>query len=190
MNKRERKKAFDEIEAKMSVQSRQSDLSRARSITAGTCSGGTTEVVMRGGDGFLWIILQPVEVTELIHQLAANIGCHINIQPRVDFASWRNWNYTSQELEHYRLGGGGLPAHMNGAGHAPHVNDMTSRMQIGANMPHPDLQPGMSNTLKENEDAEEAMAVEKLSDGRSPEGTSSGLANLEDKLATLHESGD
>lgn len=172
MNKRERKKAFDEIEAKMSVQSRQSDLSRARSITVGTCSGGTTEVIMRVGDGFSWIILQPVEVTELIHQLAANIGCHINIQPRVDFASWRNWNYTAQELEHYRLGGGGLPAHMNGSGHAPHANNISPHMQLGANMPPPDSQPGMPNTLKENEDGE-AVAVEKSSD----DGTADGAAD-------------
>jgi hypothetical protein len=67
-------------------------LIRARSVTVGTAFGGTTEVSMRGnGDKFLYSIMQPVEVIELIHQLAANIGCHIAVKPRDDFGSWREW---------------------------------------------------------------------------------------------------
>jgi hypothetical protein len=65
---------------------------RARSITVGTAFGGTTEVSMRGDAANLWVIMQPSEVLELIHQLAGNIGCHINIKPREDFGSWRGWN--------------------------------------------------------------------------------------------------
>ena len=53
---------------------------------------------MRGVDGtFLWNIYQPVQVTEFIHQLAASIGCHIHIQPRDDFGSWREWREPSEQ---------------------------------------------------------------------------------------------
>lgn len=74
--------------------------SRARSITVGTAFGGVTEIMMRRHDGGMtWCILQPVEVVELIHQLSANIGCHISIRPRNDFSSWRGWNAdNNQEL--------------------------------------------------------------------------------------------
>lgn len=69
-----------------------SSLNRARSIAVGTCFNGVTEVMMRGNDGkVLWCPMQPQEIVELIHQLAANIGCHIAVKPRQDFASWRNW---------------------------------------------------------------------------------------------------
>jgi hypothetical protein len=53
---------------------------------------------MRGDGKHLWAILQASEVIELVHQLAATVGCHIHIQPRKDFASWRQWNETSQPL--------------------------------------------------------------------------------------------
>ena len=166
MNKRERKKAFEELENDMSVQNRQGDLRRARSITAGIYPGGVTEVMMRGNNDYMWMILQPVEVVEFIHQLAANIGCHIHIQPRKDFASWRNWNYTTEELEHYRHGGGGLLA----SGYAPHVNDMAPHNQVGANLPPPEQQPGLNFTGNPNG---EAVAVEKSSD----DGAADGAAN-------------
>jgi hypothetical protein len=94
----DRKKRIKEIEALMEVESRQSDLTRARSITVGNAFGGVTEVALRGtGDRFLWILVQPAEVVELINQLAANIGCHIHIQPRNDFASWRQWKETTEQ---------------------------------------------------------------------------------------------
>jgi hypothetical protein len=60
---------------------------------------------MRGVNGrFLWNVYQPVEVVELINQLSASIGCHIAIQPRNDFASWRGWREISAE-EKLRLNG-------------------------------------------------------------------------------------
>jgi len=123
--------------------------SRARSITVGTAFGGATEITMRGNSGnFLYCIMQPVEVIELINQLAANVGCHIHLQPRKDFASWRDWKYTEEELTHYR-GVQPLP----GVGHAPHVNDMAPFMQIGANLPPPEQQPGLKieTPVKEQE---------------------------------------
>jgi hypothetical protein len=124
--------------------------SRARSVTVGTCFGGTTELTMRRGDGtFTFAILQPVEVIELIHQLAANVGCHIHMQPRNDFSSWREWRVTEQEK-----------LHLNG--HPPFVNDMAPHMAVGANLPPPEQQPGLQPALmaKEIQD-EQAVATEK-----------------------------
>lgn len=66
--------------------------SRARSVTVGTAFGGAVELSMRGDYANLWAILQPVEVVELVEQLAAGIGLQIAIRPRQDFATWRGWN--------------------------------------------------------------------------------------------------
>ena len=72
---------------------------RARSITVGTCFGGTVEVSMRGdGINYLWVPMHQPEVIELIHQLAASVGCHIHIKPREDFSSFRHWEPTGQVL--------------------------------------------------------------------------------------------
>lgn len=99
-----------------------SNHSRARSVTIGTCFGGTTEVMMRGDGGrHMWCAMQPVEVIELIHQLASNVGCHIAIKPREDFSSWRDWKVSEAEK-----------LHMNGW--APFANDMAPFNQLGANM--------------------------------------------------------
>jgi len=79
--------------------------SRAQSITIGNAGGGVTEITMRSTTGgSLWNVYQPVEVVELINQLAANIGCHIHIQPREDFSSWRQWKEISDE-QRERLNG-------------------------------------------------------------------------------------
>lgn len=79
--------------------------SRAQSITIGNAGGGTTEISMRGVcGGYLWNVYQPAEVVELINQLSANIGCHIHIQPRNDFSSWREWKEVPEE-ERARLNG-------------------------------------------------------------------------------------
>jgi hypothetical protein len=94
--------------------------SRAQAITIGTAGGGTTEITMRSAHGqFLWNVYQPVEVVELINQLAANIGCHIHIQPRNDFSSWRQWRELS---EAERL-------HLNGF--PPFPNDMALSSRVG-----------------------------------------------------------
>lgn len=128
---------------------------RARGFSVGTSFGGVTEISMRRADGgFTYAILQPVEVVELIHQLAANVGCHLQLAPRRDFAAWRDWKYTEAELAHYR-GVQPLP----GVGHPPHVNDMAPHMRIGADIPQPELQVGMPKTLEGNEDGE-PLAIE------------------------------
>jgi hypothetical protein len=131
---------------------------RARSLTVGTAFGGICELSMRKNGGeHTYVLLQPVEVIELIHQLAANVGCHIHLQPRRDFASWRDWKYTEEELAHYR----GVQ-HMPGVGHPPHVNDMAPHMAVGANLPPPEQQPGLQPALmaKETQD-EQTVAIEK-----------------------------
>lgn len=88
---------------------------RAQSLTVGTAGGGTVEITMRSSSGrFLWNTYQPVEVVEFINQLAAGIGCHIHILPRQDFASWRDWKVTPEELAHAR----GIQP-LQGVGHAP-----------------------------------------------------------------------
>lgn len=68
------------------------DFSRARSVTVGNAGAGVIEISMRGDAGeHMWCLLNPAEITELIHSLAGSIGCHINLKPREDFASWREW---------------------------------------------------------------------------------------------------
>jgi hypothetical protein len=109
--------------------------------------------------------MQPVEVIELIHQLAANVGCHLQLVPRKDFSSWRDWKYTEAELAHYR-GEQFLP----GVGWPPHPNDMAPHSQVGANLPPPEQQPGLNFTETSNG---EAVAVEKSSD----DGTADGAAD-------------
>jgi hypothetical protein len=102
------------------AQDLESQLNRARSITVGTAFGGTTEISMRSNAGnVLYSIMQPVEVIELIHQLAANVGCHILVKPRDDFSSWREWRVSQAEKKHLN-------------GHAPFVNDMAVFQQLGA----------------------------------------------------------
>jgi len=120
MNEKQAIKAVKEIENRQRVAAHESSLNRARSITVGTTFGGTTEVSMRSeGNGFLYCILQPVEVLELIHQLSANIGCHIAIKPRDDFGSWREWRVPDAEKQHLQ-------------GHPPFVNDMSVFQRLGA----------------------------------------------------------
>lgn len=65
---------------------------RAQSITIGKAGFGPTEIILRASDGeYLFYILQPVEVIEILEQLAANVGCTVQIEPRKDFASYREW---------------------------------------------------------------------------------------------------
>lgn len=118
------------INAKMSEESRQADLFRARSFNVGTSFGGVTEITMRANSGHTyWAPLQPVEVVEIIQQLASNIGCHVALKPREDFASWRDWNVSEQE----KISSNGWP---------PHVNDMTPYLGVGNGTPHLESAPG------------------------------------------------
>jgi hypothetical protein len=161
MNKTEKKKRLAEIQNEQEVRGIENTLNRARSITVGTAFGGTTEVAMRSNNGVsLWCVMQPVEVIELIHQLAANVGCHIHLQPRKDFSSWRDWKYTEAELEHYR-GEQSLP----GVGHAPHANDMAPHKDKGQVLPSPEQQPGLKIEVPVRSD-EHVVATKKPANRR------------------------
>jgi hypothetical protein len=110
---------LEKIQMKQLADEYQANQSRARSVTVGTAFGGTTEVSMRAPNGTsLWCLLQPVEVTELIHQLAANIGCHLQLAPRDDFSSWRNWRVTEHQHKHLQ-------------GHPAFPNDMEPHHNVG-----------------------------------------------------------
>ena len=105
----------------------QANETRARSVMVGTAFGGTTEISLRLNNGVsVWAILQPVETIELIHQLAANVGCHINLQPREDFSSWRGWVPTKVESLH--------PPFSNHPPHAIGRNSPQSEEQLGLNV--------------------------------------------------------
>lgn len=160
MTKKQLEARLREIESRMSLENRGGDLARARAVTVGTCFGGMTELMMRRNDGtVVWSPLQPVEVVELIHQLAANIGCQALIQPREDFASWRSWNHTPEELNHYR--GHQL---LNGVGHPPHPKHSISYNVNGKftfqHKEKPDL------ALPPPKDSNETVATEKPSKRR------------------------
>jgi hypothetical protein len=119
MKLRDAKKKLEELNIQQQLEERESHLNRARSVTVGTCFGGTTELTMRGDGKHLWCTMQPTEVIELIHQLAANVGCHIAIKPRDDFSSWREWRISEAEKKHLQ-------------GHAPFVNDMAVFQRLGS----------------------------------------------------------
>lgn len=91
-----------ETHARKVIADEASMLTRCRSLTVGSCGGGQIELIMRSNEEYwTWHIMQPVEAIELIHQLAGQVGCHIAVQPRKDFASWRKWNITEEEKQHF-----------------------------------------------------------------------------------------
>ena len=111
---------FKQLEVEMELENRENNRNRARSFTVGTAFGGTTEILMRGDGGrHLWCAMQPVEVVELINQLAANVGCNVDLKPRKDFASWRDWRVSEAEKRHLN-------------GQPPFVNDMAVFQKLGA----------------------------------------------------------
>lgn len=147
----ERIKLLEETNKKLEM----SQGRRARSISIGTAFGGTSEVSMRtDADGVVFCFLQPVEVVELIHQLAGNIGCHIHLQPRKDFSSWRDWRLTEEEKQHID-------------GRPPPVNDMAPFNQLGAN--------GVDPLLLQRMDAERIPESGGGKGGRSPTGITGGF---------------
>ena len=126
-----------ELEAKMDLENRESNYNRARSITVGTSFGGTSEIMMRTDGGrHLWCVMQPVEVIELIHQLAANVGCNAQITPRKDFASWRDWRVSEAEKKHLN-GDMAMFQQLGASGHddihAQRVMDAIAKVKTYAN---------------------------------------------------------
>ena len=157
MKKSEFKKQWDDLEKRLQLENRENEFNRARSVTVGTAFGGTVEVMMRGNNGFLWTPLQPVEVVELINQLAAGIGCHIAIKPRNDFASWREWKLDA-------------PWNVSGNGWPPFADDISPHTQRGAELPPPEEQPGLQPNLMVRS-KENVMATEKSKNRRNAKRT-------------------
>jgi len=147
---KETKKQLNEFMQQQEIANRMGELSRARSVTVGTAFGGTTELTMRSSNGtHVWCILQPVEAIELIHQLAANVGCHIAIKPREDFSSWRGWKTSEAEQLEF-------------TGHPPFSSEIPNADNIGAKLPPPEQQPGMSL----NRSTDDVVATKKTVNGR------------------------
>lgn len=69
----------------------QQNRNRARSVTVGTSFGGIVEIILRSDLATVYAQMQPVEVVELIEQLASGCGLNIIMKPKQDFASWRGW---------------------------------------------------------------------------------------------------
>ena len=154
--KKQLQKRIQEIDEEFQARNRENELNRARSVTVGTAFGGTAELMMRGNNNFMWATLQPVEVVELINQLAAGIGCHIAIKPRNDFASWREWKLDA-------------PWNVSGNGWPPFADEITPHAKRGAVLPPPEEQPGMMKP--EYRSKENAMATEKPKNRRSSKRT-------------------
>lgn len=137
------RKQMQQQEEELILKSRASELCRARSVTVGTGNGGVTEIMMRSANGYMWQILQPVEIIEFIHTLAGAVGCNVEVKPRKDFASWRNWKYSESELEFYREGGGALTNRKIASGWPPYANDIFPHASRALKMPPVEKQPGM-----------------------------------------------
>jgi hypothetical protein len=98
---------------------------------------------MRRNDGeFIFAILQPVEAIEMIHQLAASVGCHIHVYPRKDFASWRGWKINEQPLLQNQN------FNSPGSSHPPLAELLDH--SIATSLPPPEEQPGLKKEIQEN----------------------------------------
>jgi len=151
MTEKEFKKAVAALQRTQQLQTMTSNDNRAQAVSVGTAGGGTTEITMRGTKGtYLWNTYQPVEVIELINQLAAGIGCHIHIVPREDFASFRSWEMSPAEIEHAR-GIQPLP----GVGHPAFVK-LNSQSHMTNGTPN-----GTPTPLKKQQKLEETKPQEK-----------------------------
>jgi len=83
---------IQDIQYTHNIENKRSGLNRGRSITFGTCFNEMVEIAIRGeGDKHLWVCLSPYEAVEILHQLAATIGCTATITPRDDLLSYRSW---------------------------------------------------------------------------------------------------
>ncbi len=77
----------------------QQNRDRARSVTVGTCGGGTLEMHMRGDYHSSWMALTPTEALELAEQLASACGVKLAMKPKDDFSAWRGWNANNMESD-------------------------------------------------------------------------------------------
>jgi hypothetical protein len=169
------RRANFERQRKMQLQHAQNELesmnNRARSVSVGTAFGGAIDLSLRRPDGVCtYAILQPVEAVELLHQLAASVGCHLHLQPRKDFASWRIWanvepnsnvkpnlnvesnsNVESSDTETKKIELGKninlnfKKQHAPAGTHPPHPEYVTENWHKAREMPKPENQPGLNS---------------------------------------------
>lgn len=102
-NKKESKtrKKIHKIYEENELASLEQNKSRARSLTIGNANGGIVEVALRGDYANLWFLLQPVEVVEVIQQLAAATGLEVAMRPKQDFSTWRGWDTSLPPSAHW-----------------------------------------------------------------------------------------
>lgn len=152
------KKLQKEFQYKLQQQNLENDIAanqnRAKSVTVGTAFGGAIELMLRKPDGnVVWAILQPVEVIELLHQLAAGVGCQLHLQPREDFASWRAWKTeTPEEIRQLN-------------GRPPFASDINPHELRARMLPKPENQPGMQPALMNIPQTEETQFQLDLNNG-------------------------
>ena len=158
---------LEELRIMLDISNLEAEKNRSRSVTVGTAFGGVTEISMRSKSGqVLWTHLQPVEVIELIHQMSANIGCHIHIVPRKDFASWRGWKESDPQLSSNSPNFSPLP---NGT--APWPQKDTEPNEVATTLPTPEIQAGMSEDTQ-TRSKKHVVATEKLKNRRNIKRTS------------------
>ena len=80
------------LDIERQLKEREAEAYRSRTIHAGAHNEGI-EISMRLNNGAIaYHIMSPAEAVEFIHSIASRAGCHIAIQPREDFSSYRNWD--------------------------------------------------------------------------------------------------
>lgn len=99
-NKKTFEKEANQIHHQQHYNSLVSNLTRGRSILCGTAFGGITEISIRAdANEHLWVMLSEMEVCDLIYQLAACIGCEVDVKPRNHFLNNRPWGQTNNQDE-------------------------------------------------------------------------------------------
>ena len=153
------RRANFERQRKMQLQQIANELdavnNRARSVSVGTAFGGAIDLTMRRPDGVCtYAIMQPVEAIELLHSLAAAVGCHLHLQPRKDFSSWRIWKDVEPETSNVKTPN----VETNNTqtqlldSHPPHPNYVFENRYKGREMPIPREQPGLNpSTMSEEQ---------------------------------------
>lgn len=93
MNKDQFDKEFHGKQFEHQLRTQDSFDTRAQGVAVGVGTGGSVELMMRTAEGkFMWQNFQPVQTAEMIHLMAAAIGCTAELKPRGDFTCWRVWD--------------------------------------------------------------------------------------------------
>lgn len=171
----ENEKRFKKLKEDQRIEQLEADKeankNRGRTLSIGTAFGGTVEVSIRMANGqTAWVLLQPVEATEIIHQLAAQIGCHIALKPRKDFGSWRAWDDNLPALGQ-NTGLGMIGFHPTFSQFPPFEGQDPALLQEGYSKEHLSLLAQGKDISKMNlkqEEAEGAVATKKTVNKRTP----------------------